>query len=131
MPTPSKPKVLIVDDLVSLRKTLSQVLKVYDLTIASSFEEAVSIIEANDFVVAILDIRLEYENVWNVDGLYLLKQLKAKNPNCGVIIFTGHRDSIWEESLSSYNHVRVIDKDETVNIENVRDIVKEFVNLAQ
>jgi DNA-binding NtrC family response regulator len=123
----NNPKILIVDDLVSLQKSISQALRGYDLTIAGGFDEASKVIENNIFDLAIIDVRLEYENIWNVDGLYLLKQIKEKNKKCGVIIFTGHRESIRDESLEEYESVIILEKDETVNIKLLRDIVMKLL----
>ena len=56
-----------------------------DVTTASSAKEALEVIESDIFDAVILDIQLP-----EMDGMAVLKKIKAKHPEAQIILLTGH-----------------------------------------
>lgn len=84
----------MVDDLPDVRATLSGLLsdEGYDVRSASSMGEALEMLAAEHFHVAVLDVRLDDTDEANKDGLLLMHEVKAKYPTIAVIILTGFAD---------------------------------------
>lgn len=83
--TPSK--VLLVDDEREFVQTLSERLQMRDVgsAIAYDGESALNLVAEDAPDVMILDLKMP-----GIDGIEVLKQVKAKNPDIEVIILTGH-----------------------------------------
>ncbi len=79
--------ILIVDDDEVVRDLLHKFLegRGYNTLLAANGKEALERIEKNDVSVAIVDIKMP----GFIDGLKVLKQIKRKNKNIGVIHITG------------------------------------------
>lgn len=80
-------KILVVDDEKEICTFFSYFLKKkgYDVTTVQSGREALKIIAAEKFHLALLDLKLP-----DSDGLTLLKKIKEKTCRCQVIIMTGY-----------------------------------------
>lgn len=83
-------RVLVVDDENSLRKVLSDLLRLrgYDPMAAASGEEALELSRTQSFAVAIIDIGL-HEGGGSMNGIELMRQLKASHPHAEYVILTG------------------------------------------
>jgi diguanylate cyclase (GGDEF)-like protein len=93
----SEINVLIVDDDLSVRNTMDEYIANagFSTLAASSAEEALELIEKNDFAVVITDIRLP-----GLGGLELTKVIKQKNGS-DVIVVTGYSDDYsYEEAIN-------------------------------
>lgn len=88
----SKGRILIVDDLPDVRATLSGLLsdEGYEVRSASSRAEALQILDAERFHVAVLDVRLDETDEDNQDGLLLMHEIREKYPTAAIIILTGY-----------------------------------------
>ena len=89
--------VLIVDDDLSVRNTMHEYIANagFSALAASSAEEALELVEKNDFAVVITDIRLP-----GMGGLELTKVIKKKNGS-DVIVVTGYSDDYsYEEAIN-------------------------------
>jgi two-component system cell cycle response regulator len=89
--------VLIVDDDLSVRNTMDEYIANagFSTLAASSAEEALELIEKNEFAVVITDIRLP-----GMGGLELTKVIKQKNGS-DVIVVTGYSDDYsYEEAIN-------------------------------
>lgn len=83
-----RPKaVLIVDDEKNIRLTLSQALEALELETDSAVngEEALAKIEQNGFRLVLLDLKMP-----GMDGMEVLRRLRAIRPDIRVIILTAH-----------------------------------------
>lgn len=111
--------VLIVDDAPNWRELVRSVLgNICRLELFSTFEEASQAIDVLDFDVAVLDVRLEDEDTFNVEGVALLRKIRIKNPCIGIVILTGYPESIRQEILDEFQPDAFFVKDETFdNIE--------------
>lgn len=80
-------KVLLVDDERDFVQTLSERLIMRDMGSAVAYdgESALSMIKDEEPEVMILDLRMP-----GIDGIEVLRQVKASNPNIEVIVLTGH-----------------------------------------
>jgi DNA-binding response OmpR family regulator len=84
---PNEGRLLLVDDEVGYLEVLSKRLihRGFDVTTASSGEEAIRALRNWDFDLAVVDLKME-----DMDGIEVLKVLKRMDPNLHVIILTGH-----------------------------------------
>jgi len=82
--------VLVVDDESSLRKVLTDLLRLrgYDPLPAASGEEALKLMAAQPFAIAIIDIALK-DGGGEMDGIDLLRRVKAEYPTTECVILTG------------------------------------------
>jgi PAS domain S-box-containing protein len=82
-------KLLLIDDEPDIVRVLSISLKVdgYQVTAAYNGIEALEIFEKEKHPIVITDIKMP-----GMDGLEVLRQVKAKAPETEVIIITGHGD---------------------------------------
>ncbi len=91
MPAPkikSSSKILIVDDEEGIRESLKLILSDhYDLVLTDSGEQALRCLEKDPSIgLVLLDIKMP-----KVNGLEVLKAVKAKRPALSVIMVTGYR----------------------------------------
>ncbi|MBL8956586.1 MAG: sigma-54-dependent Fis family transcriptional regulator [Myxococcaceae bacterium] len=84
-----KPKLLVIDDEVSLGQSLSRVFtrRGYDVIVESEPLEGVLSAQQHHPDVVLLDLRLP-----NVSGVDVLKDLKARSPDLQVVMMTGDAD---------------------------------------
>ncbi len=80
-------RLLLVDDEVGYLEVLSKRLthRGFDVTTASSGEEAIRALRNWEFDLAVVDLKME-----DMDGIEVLKVLKRMDPALQVIILTGH-----------------------------------------
>lgn len=84
---PQTLKILVVDDEINIRKTLSVCLETegHNVVAVSNFEDAVSQASARTFELAFIDLRLG-----TADGLDLIPALLAKSPALKIIVITAY-----------------------------------------
>lgn len=80
-------RILVVDDEQSVRDILKQVLEGegYNITLAQTGEQAMSLFSASPYPLVITDIRMP-----GMSGIDLLKKITAVSPDTQVIIITSH-----------------------------------------
>jgi two-component system response regulator HydG len=86
---PKKPKLLVIDDEVSLGQSLSRVFtrRGYEVVVESAPLDGVSAAQQAAPDVVLLDVRLP-----NVSGVDVLKDLKSRMPDVQVVMMTGDAD---------------------------------------
>lgn len=84
----SSSKVLIVDDEEGIRESLKLILgDHYDIILTDSGEQALRVLEGDPAIALVLmDIKMP-----KVNGLDVLKAMKAKRPDLNVIMVTGYK----------------------------------------
>lgn len=97
--------ILLVDDEVDFVETMTKRFRIRKMpvTSAGSGLEALKLIEEQDFDVVILDVRMP-----GVDGMEVLRQIRAKRPLTEVIMLTGHASldaGMQGMSLGAYDYV--------------------------
>ena len=82
-------RVLVVDDDEPLAKVMARVLRSrgFECDVALTGSEARRLVEAKDYAVALLDVRLPDES-----GYGLLEELRATRPNTAVVMISGVDD---------------------------------------
>ncbi len=80
-------KVLIIDDEEGIRSSLRMIFEYegYDVVLAASGETGLKIAEREEPDLVLLDIKMP-----QMDGLEVLKRLKAREPSPPVVILSGH-----------------------------------------
>jgi DNA-binding response OmpR family regulator len=93
--------ILVVDDQENWRKLLYSLLSEegYVVDLAADFEQADHAISHRSFDVLVLDVRLKDTDIYNVQGLELLRRAKSQKQNTKVIVLTGYAESIHEGVL--------------------------------
>jgi len=91
------PRMLIVDDEESICFSMSEYfgLHGYEVDTARELEEAEKLIESNDYVVAILDLRLGVAH--NADGLEITKVLHRRQPETRIVVLTAYGSAEMED----------------------------------
>lgn len=79
--------ILLVDDEEEFVSTLSERLEIrgFDSKMATSGEQALSLIENHDFDAVVLDLKMP-----GMDGLEIMDHIKEKHPETPVILLTGY-----------------------------------------
>jgi two-component system nitrogen regulation response regulator NtrX len=83
----NKEKILVIDDEAGIRSSLRGILEDEDFAIktAETAEEALELLRKQDFSLILLDIWLP-----GMNGIELLKKIKAMNENSQVVMISGH-----------------------------------------
>jgi DNA-binding NtrC family response regulator len=85
--TAVKPVLLVVDDEPGIVRLIDRFARNvgFDVTTAASGREALAQLETVKAAVALVDLQMP-----DVDGLEVLRGIRAADPNCQVILMTGH-----------------------------------------
>jgi DNA-binding response OmpR family regulator len=104
MNTPNPPCILVVDDQDNWRDALTDLLsdEGYSVKTAAFFDDAISELNRTKFAVVVLDIRLVDIDIFNVQGVELLKVIKSQSYSPKVIMLTGYPESVREGVLDLY-----------------------------
>ncbi len=89
--------ILVVDDEAIVRESIRDWLKDagYQVSVAESGEEALKLIQEQDFGVMILDLRLP-----GMNGIDVLKKVKVLKPNIKSIVITAYPTMLTQEEAS-------------------------------
>ena len=111
-------KILVVDDENSLRLTFEMLLKragYESVTGVSSFEEAIEVVEQNDYDLIISDIVMQGSS-----GIDLLRKVKEMGKSCPVVMITGYPNietAAEAVRLGAFDYVpKPVKKDELLKI---------------
>lgn len=88
-----QPKILVVDDVPSIRRMLTELLGAagYDVVSAATYEEGRHAADTGNPDLILIDIRLGDYN-----GLQLAVRERVNHPGRPVIVMTGHSDPVLE-----------------------------------
>jgi len=109
----NKIKLLLVDDEENFVNTLAERMKMRDVPskVVYSGEQALEVVKSQEPDVMVLDLRMP-----GIDGMEVLRKVRATNPKVQIIILTGHGTELDEEEarkLGAYHyHKKPIDIDE-------------------
>jgi DNA-binding NtrC family response regulator len=97
--------ILVVDDEPSMRTTLSILLKRkgYRVSLAESGTEALPILAPGEFDMILTDLKME-----GMDGIELLRRIKAVDPQVEVLIFTAYgtiATAVEAMKLGAYDYI--------------------------
>ena len=127
-------RILVVDDEMSLRELLSEVLTDdgYDVTTAATAEDALRLFSEDPFPLVITDIRMP-----GMSGIDLLKNIKAEKEDTQVVIITSHasldtavtalREGAYDYLIKPFEDLDVISAIVNRAMEKVRLVVENRV----
>jgi len=124
-PNQDKPKILLVDDDESIRRTFKYALKgfSYEITEASSSEEAFPLLEKQRFDLISLDHRLP-----GINGLEALHIIRSKGIHTPVILTTAGNWEGQKDELKVHPDVRIMYK--PVLPDELRSTIQEHLQKA-
>ena len=90
-------RMLIVDDEESICFSMSEYFGMHGYTVdaAREFDEAEKLIDTNEYVVEILDLRLGV--ALNADGLEIIKLLHESQPEARIVVLTAYGSAEMED----------------------------------
>src|SRR5262249_24639526 len=99
------PRILVVDDEVSMRELLSITLRQagYDVTLAEGGEGAVNALKSDAFHLVITDLRMR-----KLDGLGVLRAAKELSPSTVVVVvtaFASTETAVEAMKLGAYDYI--------------------------
>ncbi len=99
-------KILLVDDEREFVETLSERLLAREMesTVAYTGEDALTQVEKEEPEVMVLDLKMP-----GIDGMEVLRKVRAERPNVEVIILTGHgseKDRLLAEELGAFAYLQ-------------------------
>lgn len=102
-----KPTILLIEDDRWLADSYADILEEYDVDVAMSGQEAIDLIDSNDYELIIADIMLEYGVV-----IDLLHELQAYDDTATipVILCTSLAANVKLADVAAYGVVAVLDK---------------------
>jgi len=97
--------ILLVDDETDFVETLTKRFRIRKIQVASASNgpDALKLLEDQEFDVAILDVRMP-----GMDGMELLRAIRARHPLTEVIMLTGHASletGMQGMNLGAYDYV--------------------------
>jgi two-component system, NtrC family, response regulator HydG len=113
MVTKKTGRVLVVDDHTNWLELVKAILEEHghQVTTTSSYDEAVKLLQSTNFNVAILDMRLVDKQLYNVQGIALLKQIRETASETRAVILTGYPDPKQRDvALNIYKASAYIEK---------------------
>lgn len=119
------PKFLLVDDEKEFVHTLSERLQTRDLksSIAYDGEQALDLLQSELPDVIVLDLKMP-----GIDGIEVLRRVKADHPEVEVIILTGHGSDLEREQAEALGAFAYLQK--PANIDELARVMKEAYQKA-
>jgi len=121
--------ILIVDDQLTWQRILKKILEKEGLkvTVANDFNEADSVLKNNSFDLAILDVRLEDDQFYNVEGLAVLDKIKKDYSFIKTIVLTGYPEAI--RNITDLESDMIFLKSPEHGLFNKREFIEAIKNL--
>lgn len=124
-------RILVVDDLKDWRTTLRGLLRDegYRVEVAESQQKALSALEAQEFDLAVIDIRLVEKEEGNTAGLDLAEEIRQRWPDVKIVIITGYDtpDTVERALVPNNQGVRIAEEyvfKDPASIENFPSIIR-------
>lgn len=107
-------RVLLVDDEIEFVSALAERLDLRGIPVrwAASAKEAMTLVEAGGFDIAVLDVKMP-----KIDGIELMHQIQAKCPHTQFIFLSGHGSEQTHRQVTvKYRHGRYLIKPIDINV---------------
>jgi DNA-binding NtrC family response regulator len=94
-------QILIIDDLPNWRETLTDLLVAdgHQVHAVAEPSQALEFLAKRPVDVAILDLRLQDKDMYNVRGVQLLQEIRATSPRTSVMMITGFQSDVLLEKI--------------------------------
>jgi DNA-binding NtrC family response regulator len=124
--SPSETLVLVVDDEESMRHFLQKTLRRegYEVAVARDGPEALELAQAKPPDLALVDVRMP-----GMDGVAVLRALRAASPRLPVVLMTGF--GTVQHALVAMKHGATDYVTKPLRVDNVRDVVAKALAGAQ
>jgi ActR/RegA family two-component response regulator len=123
-----KNTLLIVDDEKAYARSLAFALKRdFETLTASSFDEAINLLKEGNIRAALLDVRLDENDVSNKDGLRILEWINQNYPEVKSFVMTSYKDMGYREEALQLGTRYFFEK--PIDILQMRKILKEKITL--
>jgi DNA-binding NtrC family response regulator len=118
--------ILVVDDEAIVRESIRDWLKDagYQVSLAESGEEALKLIQKEDFSMMILDLRLP-----GMNGIDVLKKVKTLKPNIKSIVITAYPTMLTQEEASKLGAIDYLVK--PVIPDKLEELIRETIRKAE
>jgi heterodisulfide reductase subunit A len=118
--------ILVVDDEAIVRESIRDWLKDsgYEVSVAESGEEALKLIQKQNFGVMILDLRLP-----GMNGIDVLKKVKVLNPNIKSIVITAYPTMLTQEEATKLGAIDYLVK--PVFPDKLEELIRNTVGEAE
>lgn len=118
--------ILIVDDEAIVRESIRDWLNDagYEVSVAESGEEALKLIEGQDFGMMVLDLRLP-----GIDGLAVLKRAKVVKPDIKTVVITAYPTMLTQEEASKLGAIDYLVK--PVFPDKLEELIRETIGQAE
>lgn len=118
-----KNRVLVVDDEKNIRFTVTEALSSPDLEVGAAVngDEALKLIEKNDYTVMLLDLRMP-----GMDGVEVLRRVRRIRPDIRVVIITAYGTVESAVEAMKLGAVDFIQK--PFSASEIRDMVKKIID---
>jgi ActR/RegA family two-component response regulator len=106
-------RVLLIEDMEVPRQTYADIISSagYSVDVATNLQEAISIIHSKTFHVAVVDITLDEDDVYNRDGLKIIEYLHELGEGTESIILSGQDTvEVAVEAYERFNLLQYIEK---------------------
>lgn len=105
----AKPCVLIIDDENDIIEILTYILKKHGMDVVPAYDgiEALKLLNTQKFSGVVSDLLMP-----NLDGLELLKIIRANGNQTPFIFLSGHADSFHEHAMINYGAYELVHKPE-------------------
>jgi len=118
--------ILVVDDEAIVRESIRDWLKDagYQVSVAESGEEALKMIQKQDFGVMILDLRLP-----GINGIEVLKKAKTLKPDIKSIVITAYPTMLTQEEASKLGAIDYLVK--PIFPDKLEELIRDTVGEAE
>jgi len=126
-------RILVLDDMGNWQDLLKTMLEAegYRVDTSATLEEAKSILQRQAFHLAIVDIRLDESDPDNVEGMYLLDEIKEHDDGTSMVMLTGHGTAtLARDAFAEYGVLDFVEKIPRFDSSKFKVLVREGIKTA-
>lgn len=117
-------RLLIIDDQILYLKSLEIALKrEYKVFLASTRDEAISILSDSEIQLCLIDIRLDEDDDNNQDGLEILEWVRLNKPDIAAFVMSAYSEFSYAENALNLGAKHFFKK--PIDITSMKAIIRE------
>jgi len=124
-------RVLLIEDMTGSRKTYTEVIQFagYSVDAVATLEEAIWLLDRKTYHVAVVDITLDVEDIYNRDGLTIIEYIFKLKEGTEAIILSGQPEvDVAVDAFERFNLVRYLKKSRLKRPADLTSAVDEAYN---